>query len=463
MDLIEQAVFTSAVTNRAAGYQLVATSPGVCDADARELAVWSPSHDALLDAGPNGMSINFHPLPSGAYCISRTTASGWEYSSRGGARVYTQCLLVPPQVLLKMANNPFAVMKAALAGGWIRTYDEVPAHLDPFRLSGRASAVDVSLLAQLAVDPGPEWLATLIQIALNSHTLAIVGGPAPEHLIAGILNCLPPQCRTEFSCSTGLRFSSRRPFRIVALSNDKEELRRVQRLYDVVVLDLGTSLPPQCAPLDSWARLIERACRSGRIDLLAAALARRHADVSLEDLPALGLQLLEEFDASPQDAQQETVFENSPSLAAPATPPTPETAEQVPSERARTSDRLQQAHAAHSRFEKSALASAAARCKSDAPSLRLECGSTAVRQRLQQLDALVCDAITASDQAVGQLKTLWDSLKTELPEPLVARCREEYLRYALAIWGACVEADGVRNPHRAIQSLDVLCVLFDEV
>jgi hypothetical protein len=29
MDLIEQAVFTSAETDRAAGYQVVATSPGV--------------------------------------------------------------------------------------------------------------------------------------------------------------------------------------------------------------------------------------------------------------------------------------------------------------------------------------------------------------------------------------------------------------------------------------------------
>ena len=48
MDLIEQAVFTSAETDQSAGYQLVATSKGISDVNARELAVWGPSHDAML-------------------------------------------------------------------------------------------------------------------------------------------------------------------------------------------------------------------------------------------------------------------------------------------------------------------------------------------------------------------------------------------------------------------------------
>ncbi len=62
--LLEQAIFTSAVTQRARGYQLVAQSPGICDIDARELTIWCPTHDALLEEGRWAQSVNFHPLES---------------------------------------------------------------------------------------------------------------------------------------------------------------------------------------------------------------------------------------------------------------------------------------------------------------------------------------------------------------------------------------------------------------
>jgi hypothetical protein len=52
MTPIEQAIYTSAVTKRGAGYQIVAQSPGLHDEDARELAVWCPSHDSSLSWGP---------------------------------------------------------------------------------------------------------------------------------------------------------------------------------------------------------------------------------------------------------------------------------------------------------------------------------------------------------------------------------------------------------------------------
>ena len=82
MTLIEQAIFTSAETDCSAGYRLVAQSPGLSGDDARELTTWCPSHDSLLDSGPDAVSFNFHPLPSGAYCASRTVPAGAEYSGR---------------------------------------------------------------------------------------------------------------------------------------------------------------------------------------------------------------------------------------------------------------------------------------------------------------------------------------------------------------------------------------------
>lgn len=455
-ELIEQAVFTSAVTERAAGYQIVATSPGVCEEDARELAVWGPSHDALLDSTPSAVSINFHPLPSGAFCVSRTTPSGWEYSGRGGARVYTQCLLMPPAVLARFANNPFAVLRAALAGGAVRVYEDVPPRLEPFRLLGRASAVDAELLARAASQPGHEWMASLIQAMLDSTTLAVAGGPPAEHLIAAVVNCLPPECRKAVSFSTGLRYSSRRPFRIVALSDDAEEQRRVQRVYHATVVRLTDPRPADFHPVDSWPRLIQQALKESGSPFLVAQLSKRHLDAKLEELSALGLQLLEEFDASRlHSASQDHVALDQSEATPAASPMAAPAAPQKPALEVAGS------HAAHARFEKSAASRAIAPPVAP-PSHRLETTSAAVRRRLKQLDDLVYRAVSGNLDALEQLKSLWPKIREELGDHLLARSREAYLRYALAIWEECLDAQGLRDPEVAIQSLDVLCVLFDE-
>ncbi len=452
---IEQAVFTSAVTDRAAGYQVVAASPGLCEEDIRELAVRGPSHGALLDPGPTATSINFHPLPSGAYCVSRTTAAGWEYSGRGGARVYTQCLAVPRPVLARFANNPFAVVRAALASGMIRVYDDVPPRLEAFRLPGRASAVDVGLLTQLRSQPGAEWMACLIQATLGSTSLGLAAGPSAERLIAGIIQCFPPRCRRDLSFSTGLRFSSRRPFRIFALADEVEEQRRVQRLYNLPVLRPAGDRPEEPA-VDSWPRLIERVLKSGRPSFLAAQLSKRQLEVDFEELSAFGLQLLEEFD---QSRLQETSREHSTFEQASAASPSPKAT--APADLPDAAPEAVQAHAAHDRFEKAQSSSAVHHA--DAPANRLEAASPAVRRRLRQLDALVYEAVSGNADAVEQLKATWAKIRQDLGDAMLARSREAYLRYALTIWEECLEPDGVRDPDRAVQSLDVLCVLFDEV
>ena len=108
--VVQQAIFTSAKTDRSAGYQILAASPGIIGFDRRELAVWGPSHDSLLDSGPQAVSVNFFPFPSGSFCISRTTPAGWEYSGRGGHRISTHCLIVSPEALRQFANHPFLLL-----------------------------------------------------------------------------------------------------------------------------------------------------------------------------------------------------------------------------------------------------------------------------------------------------------------------------------------------------------------
>jgi hypothetical protein len=461
MTLIEQAIFTSAHTDRSAGYQLVARSPGVGEADARELAVWCPSHGSLVESGPDAASFNFHPLPSGACCASRTAAAGAEYSGRGGQRIYTHCLIVRPEGLARFANNPFALLRAALAGGHLQVYDEVPTRLEALALAGRAAAVDTALLARLATNPGVPWLATLVQAALDAAPLAIVGGPPAVHLIAGLINCLPPECRTEFSFSTGLKLSSQRPFRVMGLAADAAGQRRLRRKHNLAVLDLDAPPPDEFAPIDGWSQFVRRVLESGRTALLAAQFSKRRFELRLEDLPALGLQLLEEMDATAlRDGRPKKQSGEGPHRSRPPAEPAPWD-RPVPGS-PQDPETLTRAHAPHRQFGRGREPAGAAKPRANAPSQQLDPDSPEVLERLEQLDDVVFEAISGSTTSLEQLETLWPQVRAELGDDLVSESREQYLRYALSIWEECLGPDGVRNPAHAAAALDVLCVLFDE-
>ena len=124
-----------------------------------------------------------------------------------------------------------------------------------------------------------------------------------------------------------------------------------------------------------------------------------------------------------------------------------------------------QAHAAHHKFEKSCAAAseseaAAIRCPSDV----LDADSPEVVARLEALDDAVFDAIQGKAAALAELHELWPALKVELGEALLAESREQYIRYALSIWQEAGRASRETTIlARAVNALEVLCVLFDEV
>jgi hypothetical protein len=449
MQLIEQAIFTSAETDRSAGYQVVAAGKGLSRDDLGELAVWGPSHDALLSPAPGAASLNFHALPSGAFCVSLTTAAGREYSGRG-ARIYTQCLIVPPEVLKRFANNPFAVIRAATAAGAIQVHDEIPSQLEPLQLAGGTATVDLSLLARLAANPGPDWVAALVDAALNSASVALAGVSSADQLIAGLINCLPPECRAEFSFTTGLKFSSRRPFRIVAIGSNPEEQRRVERLYNATVLDFSGEPPAAAATTESWAQFIRRTLRSGRTSLLARQLANCPEQVTLDELPALGLEYLEELDAMLDADDRENLEEAPPQAVA-------RRGKTTASSRRRT-----QAHRAHRRSAKSIQNAAVEEPRPPGPSTFLEPADRGMLDALRKLDALVYEAITGPAESIEKVRSMWRRLESDLDAQVAARWREQYLRYALSIWSQTTASDGVRYPGQAVRSLDVVCSLLDE-
>ncbi len=430
--VVQQAIFTSAKTDSSADYEILSASPGIAEFDRRELVAWGPSHDSLLNSGPDAVSVNFFPLLSGSFGISRTAPASWEDCGRGGPRIYTHCLIASPETLRQFANHPFLLLDAAMAGGSLEVLEPIPAQLEPLELRETTASSGSVLLAQLAAEIGPAPLAMLLQAALTSVCLAIRGPVDTARLICGLLDCLPVDCRTSISFSTGLKFSTRRPFDWFALPDDAAQQRWLAHRPGLTTLDLGRDPASAKLLVNDWARFIYRVLSSGAFDFLTEELTRPRADISLADLPVLGLQLLDELEAGPMQEFQ-TV-------------------------------RTRQPHAAHDKFQKDgATASNSDTAVICAPSKLLDADSPEVVAKLEALDDAVFDAIQGDCVALADLHKLWPALKLELGEVLLAESREQYIRYALSIWQEPAKIKESHNPTRAVNALEVLCVLFDEV
>ena len=431
--VVQQAIFTSAKTDRSAGYQILAASPGIAEFDRRELAAWGPSHDSLLDSGPDAVSVNFFPLPSGSFCVSRTTPAGWEYSGRGGHRIYTHCLIASPEVLRQFANHPLLLLGAAMAGGSLEPLDAIPARLEPLELRETTTAGDAGRLAQLAAEVGPASLAMLVQAALTNVCLAVRGPVATDRLIGGLLDCLPrrlPDVDQLFHGTEVLRAAAfrsvcparrRGPATVACPSTgpDRAGPRPQPGFGQAPGQRLGAADPSPA--LVGKLRLPER--RTGQ------AAGRFHLGRPACPGAAIARRVRGRRDAATRRSSR------------PASPTRPIASSRRVSPRPSKSD-------------------ASVTC---APSELLDADSPEVVARLEALDDAVFDAIQGKAAALADLHQLWPALKSELGDALLAESREQYIRYALSIWQEPANIEGDHDPARAVNALEVLCVLFDEV
>ena len=253
----------------------------------------------------------------------------------------------------------------------------------------------------------------------------------------------------------------------------------------MTIADLSNDQLIESTPLSGWPQFIERTLALGRTSFLGTQLSKRRFDLTFDDLPALGLQLLEDLDASSlrhdhvntdvsvPRIDASSVIERSPTDDTPRDD-TPHDSpycddEPTPSEHVSRSitgesgDGTTQAHAAHRRFQKAVEAATAAKRKTVGPSKMLEVSSPKTLEKLERLDDVVYEALEGQTGALDQLETLWPEILDELGEEFIAESREQYLRHALRMWEECIRANEGRDPAGAIRALDVLCVLFDEV
>lgn len=243
---MEHAVFTSAQSQKGDGYHLVARSAGITDADARELTAWGPSHDALAQQKVVAKSINFFRLSSGQFCIGRTITAGEEYSERGGWKVLTNYVVVSPADLFRFANNPFAIVRAALAAGEFDLPDPISSRLPAIEIAGRAAKIDHAALYRISSKLSHEEVIDLVKRIFADQRTVIATEINAELLVLAIVNTLPIDRRTELTFSTGLRLSQQRPFRLVVLPPDADEEFKRARHSGMEVLPVFAQKSREC-------------------------------------------------------------------------------------------------------------------------------------------------------------------------------------------------------------------------
>ncbi len=217
---VEQAIFTSLPRRGNEGYHIVGQSRSIGEEDARAIARWSPSHGSLLLDVNNRFSVNFHPLPSGRFALSRSCEGPPEYSGRGGHQIYTHVLVFDDRPLQEAGGQPFDIFRNALALGYLFHQFHPARVLEPIELPAfhvrrdrRAWAAHARELGLPPIEPMRERL-----MAGRSSTIGFHGD---RTLLAEcLIGSLPPDVVRKVSFATSLQPSVVRPF-VLSLVKDQ--------------------------------------------------------------------------------------------------------------------------------------------------------------------------------------------------------------------------------------------------
>jgi hypothetical protein len=220
---VEQAIFTSLMRHGRGGYHLVSRSKEISAAEAQAISTWSPSHGSLILDQHNRVSVNFHPLPSGRFALSRTCEGPPEYSGRGGRQLYNHILVLDDTTLRAINGQPLTLYHNALALGCLCYQPNPPERLEPIDLPAFHVHRDQAA-----------WIARSIELKLPSIE------PLRDRLLSGkavrfahqgnrallaecLIGSLPLDHVQRVSFATSLEPSSVRPFMLslVDLRNGK--------------------------------------------------------------------------------------------------------------------------------------------------------------------------------------------------------------------------------------------------
>lgn len=212
---VDQAIFTSLPRRGKAGYHLVARSPGVTDTEANALTTWSPSHGALIVDAANRNSVNFHPLLSGRFALSRTCEGPGEYSGRGGRQLYTHTLIVDEKTLKRAGNQPFSLFRDAMALGHLRYRSDPETTLQPVQLGSTYRMKEPADWSEDAVAFGLSSLDALLEKLTSGPAVTLAYAGDRALLAECLIGLLSSESRPQVSFATSLRPSMVRPFQLI--------------------------------------------------------------------------------------------------------------------------------------------------------------------------------------------------------------------------------------------------------
>ena len=213
---VQQAIFASADRGSMKGYQIVARSAGVDRYISQTLHGWAPTQ--MPDDAPGAWTINYFPVNDQKVAITRTVLGGPEYSSRGGFEVVTLILLLSNEQFGAYQSNPILVAKTAIATGTLRLPLQIdgeylpPANLPcpplvyppPPVADDQSHATDRHHLSGM--------LDRLAKMVNQRERIAVIGQQNPIAVVEHLLPRLSEKVRREFSFTTGLLPTVRRPF-----------------------------------------------------------------------------------------------------------------------------------------------------------------------------------------------------------------------------------------------------------
>lgn len=439
---IEQAIYSRAAGGHTNHYELTGLSSGISADDASALAIWGPAHDCLLDISPRASSINFFPLPSGSYCVSRSSVynrgmslDGARSLAQEGCEVLTHALVVPAAALAEVHHDPFAIVEAMnVAGRWLATPPRSQ-ELNGLELHIEAPLVDETRISRAVATFGLDWLVGTIDVLLHHTAVAIIGDTSREQLVSAVLSCVPPSCRGELSFSTGLKYSPRRPFRLFAVGLDPAEHQRVNRQGDVVMLDLRDEAPQPENSSGGWSGWLRETLVTGNLGAISARLQELPRGVHLARLDSWGELLLDHTD----DNERPQALDD---VGSPIWNDTP-----APSKRLTRQD--------GPKLSTSTQGVAVVDHSAD-PAVVLGRDCPGAIEMLETLDDAVFETICGKPGASDELRTLWPEVLRRVGPELVEEARALYVRHAMNLWRHCIDGDEIRNPTLSITVTELI-------
>ena len=221
----DQAIFTSVRTPMGEGYRIIAASRGVTAAEKQAITKTSPSHDSLIDTGPDATGLASYLLPTGRLCIAKFWCAGAEQSGRGGKRVYTHNIVMTSDDLSRFAFSVFAVIRSAEDCGVFT------GALEPEKVLPRLSLPGDPVVSTTFADPAElsRCASHVVEKLLDNRKIVLQVSGDPLAAARCLVAALPGPMRCEISFAAGLRFALSRSLRLNVTCRDHGvTMRRVQ-------------------------------------------------------------------------------------------------------------------------------------------------------------------------------------------------------------------------------------------